>query len=180
MKNEKREYPHFALCGLSCGLCPMYHISENDHCPGCGRPSCVYVKCAKEHGKVEYCGLCPDYPCEKYTKAEPYDSFITCRSVQRDFERLRRDGIEVFRTVLDEKVEILRFLLREYNDGRRKSFFCLAVNLLELEDIKTVKNELEENYDENAPLRERGAQAAGLFRTMADKRGIVLKLNRKK
>ena len=59
-------------------------------------------------------------------------------------------------------------------------FFCLAVNLLELEDIKTVMNELEENYDENAPLRERGAQAAGLFRTMADKRGIVLKLNRKK
>lgn len=34
MKNFNREYAAFALCGLNCGLCPMYHM-ENP-CPGCG------------------------------------------------------------------------------------------------------------------------------------------------
>ena len=28
MKEQTRAEPRFSLCGLNCGLCPMYHISE--------------------------------------------------------------------------------------------------------------------------------------------------------
>lgn len=44
MKEQTRAEPRFSLCGLNCGLCPMYHISETEHCTGCGgagRPSCA-------------------------------------------------------------------------------------------------------------------------------------------
>lgn len=37
MKREyRRSEPLFSQCGLNCGLCPMYHIREESHCPGCG------------------------------------------------------------------------------------------------------------------------------------------------
>ena len=155
MKEQTRAEPRFSLCGLNCGLCPMYHISETEHCTGCGgagRPSCAVQRCAREHGGVEYCFQCTEYPCARYTRAEPYDSFVPHRNVQRDFARAARDGLDAYRAMLEEKEALLRFLLREYNDGRRKSLFCTAVNLLELADV----------------------------RETAAANGICLKLNRKK
>ena len=97
MKEQTRAEPRFSLCGLNCGLCPMYHISETEHCTGCGgagRPSCAVQRCAREHGGVEYCFQCTEYPCARYTRAEPYDSFVPHRNVQRDFARAARDGLD--------------------------------------------------------------------------------------
>jgi len=31
-----------------------------------------------------------------------------------------------------------------YDDGRRKSFFCIAVNLLDLQDLKSVMEQTED------------------------------------
>ena len=45
-------------------------------------------------------------------------------------------GMETYLEELGEKTAILEKLLAGYNDGRRKSFFCLAVNLLELSDCQ--------------------------------------------
>ena len=87
MKEQTRAEPRFSLCGLNCGLCPMYHISETEHCTGCGgagRPSCAVQRCAREHGGVEYCFQCTEYPCARYTRAEPYDSFVPHRNVPLD------------------------------------------------------------------------------------------------
>ena len=53
-------------------------------------------------------------------------------------ERFQKIGSEAYHSEQVQKAEILSFLLKNYNDGRRKSFFCLAVNLLDLEDIKAV------------------------------------------
>lgn len=65
MKEQTRAEPRFSLCGLNWRLCPMYHISETEHCTGCGgagRPSCAVQRCAREHGGVEYCFQCAEYP----------------------------------------------------------------------------------------------------------------------
>lgn len=131
MKEQTRAEPRFSLCGLNCGLCPMYHISETEHCTAAAAravPPARCSGCAREHGGVEYCFQCTEYPCARYTRAEPYDSSVPHRNVQRDFARAARDGLDAYRAMLEEKEALLRFLLREYNDGRRKSLFCTAVN----------------------------------------------------
>lgn len=183
MKNYRRDYPRFSLCGLNCGLCPMYHISEESHCPGCGgegRPSCAVIRCSLEHGGIEYCCQCSEYPCVRYPEEPPLDSFVPSRNIRRDFERLSSGGTGSYKSMMDEKVEILKMLLKNYNDGRRKSFFCTAVNLLELEDCKEVVERIHREIDPEAPFKEQAAQAAGLFQAMADERGISLKLKKKK
>ena len=82
---------------------------------------------------------------------------------------------EDFRAELAEKSRLLTQLLEHYNDGRRKSFFCTAVNLLPAGDTAAVL----ENLDVSLPLKERAAQAVRLLNGTAEARGISLKLNKK-
>lgn len=178
MKDFNRSNPLFSLCGLNCGLCPM---RLDGYCPGCGggkgNQPCATARCSLRHGGIEYCFQCPAYPCETYDSLDEYDSFITHRNRQRDLAKAQETGIDSYQLELEEKIEILKYLLANYNDGRRKTFFCVAVNLLELDDIKTVMSQLAEKT-EPLPLKERAAYAVRLFQSAAEPRGIVLKLRR--
>ncbi len=146
MQPYERPYPLFSLCGLNCGLCPRYHTSGSSQCPECGgpgfsdkHPSCTVLNCAKRHGCITYCFQCTDYPCERYTSPSSMDSFITYKHVIRDLEYARINGLQAYREKLDEKVEILKYLLEHCDDGRHKSRFCTAVNLLDLQDLREIK-----------------------------------------
>jgi len=131
MKEFKRCYTLFSLCGLNCGLCSM-HL--DNYCPGCGggagNQPCAIARCSQQHGGIEFCYLCYEYPCEKYDDIDAFDSFITHRNQLKDFKKVKKIGIETYQSELDEKIKILKYLLVNYNDGRRKSFFCIAINLL--------------------------------------------------
>lgn len=96
-----------------------------------------------------------------------------------DLEKARSIGIAAYAAELDEKVRILKMLLEHYDDGRRKSFFCIAVNLLQLEDIVRVLAQIEDEIQPDACLKEKAAAAAGLFEKMAEKRCLSLKLRKK-
>lgn len=181
MKNYQRQHPCFALCGLNCGLCPIHHM--NNGCPGCGggegHQKCAIVTCSLQHGGVEYCFQCEQYPCEKYSSFAEYDSFLTHQTQSRDFERVREIGLDAYLDELREKVQILERLLAQYNDGRRKSFFCLAVNLLPLRDVRTVMEEIREQEADAMEMKEKSALAVRLFQAMAAERGVLLKLKKK-
>lgn len=177
MKGFNRKNQIFSLCGLNCGLCTM---RLGGHCGGCGNgnQSCKIARCSLEHGGVEYCCECPRYPCEKYEKIDESDSFITHRKRKSDMERLRTIGVNRYNAEQEEKVRLLGYLLSTCNDGRRKTLFCLAVNLLELSDVRTVVDQLKAS--ELPTIKERAVYAAALLQEIADKDGISLKLNRKK
>ena len=62
--------------------------------------------------------------------------------------------------------------------GRQKSPFATAVNLLPLEDLRTIQGQLvAEAMD--LPLKERAKAALTLLQSAADARGISLKLRKK-
>lgn len=184
LKSYQREYTLFSLCGLNCGLCPMHHIDKpSSRCPGCGGEGfqkCQIVACAQNRGGIEYCYLCEKYPCQKYDGIDAFDSFISHRNQLKDFEKAKTIGIDAYQAELKEKTEILQELLKNYNDGRKKTFFCTAVNLLELRDIKDVMKQITDEIKANDPIKEKAGIAVRLFQTMADKRNIMLKLNKKK
>ncbi len=55
-------------------------------------------------------------------------------------EKAKRIGIEQYNLEQQEKKQILSCLLSGYNDGRKKTFFCVAVNLLGLSEPIELKN----------------------------------------
>lgn len=182
MKGFNRKNQLLSLCGLNCGLCPMF---LNKNCPGCGggegNQSCRIARCSMEHGEVEYCCQCKEYPCEKYEHIDDFDSFITHRNRRADLEKVRQFGTEAYNTEQMEKIKILDVLLSGYNDGRKKTLFCVAVNLLNLQELKEALKEIESRPDkETLTLKEKSAFASGVLSEIASRREIDLKLHRKK
>ena len=181
MKNFKRDNLLFSLCGLNCGLCPM---KIDGYCPGCGggagNQSCKIARCSMEHGGIEYCFQCGKYPCEKYEGIDEFDSFITHQKRRTDFERAEEAGIDFYNAEQKQKAGMLCDLLDHYNDGRRKSFYCTAVNLLDLDDVRAVMESIHDGLKpDESTLKERAAAAVKIFREKAGERQIVLKLKKK-
>jgi len=178
----KRQYPLFSACGLNCGLCPRYHTKGDSKCPGCGgknfsakHPSCGVLSCSQRN-MVEYCFLCNEYPCKKYNKWK-IDSFITHQNMMKDFEKTKTIGIKAYQKELNEKIDILNILLSNYNDGRRTNFFCIAINLLKLKDIKNVMKQIEKEIkSKEIIIKEKAKIAVNLFKAMAEKQSIKLEL----
>ncbi len=177
MKGFLRKNLWLSLCGLNCGLCPM---KIDGHCGGCGagNQACALARCSLEHDGVEYCFLCGCYPCEKYDRIDEYDSFITHQRQKADLERVRQTGIERYSAEQEEKARLLARLLKEYNDGRKKTLFCLAVNLLELDDLKKMVSQADKET-QGIPIKEKAAFLAELLQQSAQKSGTILKLRKK-
>ena len=176
MEEFRRENPLFSLCGLNCGLCTM---RIGGHCPGCGQGNrpCRVARCAMRRG-VEYCFECPDYPCELYDHADEFDSFITHLNQRADMEKAREIGVEAYTAEQERKVRLLETLLAEYNSGREKTLFSLAVNLLPAEEVEGVLMEASRETAD-LPLKERARFVAGRLREVAGRRGIELRLRKR-
>ena len=67
---------------------------------------------------------------------------------------MQRIGEEAYNAEQIEKRQILDRLLAEYNDGRKKTLFCLAVNLLPAEVLRTTFKE----GDLEKPLKDRAGE----------------------
>lgn len=185
MEYKTRKYPLFSACGLNCGLCPRYHTNGTSKCCGCAgegfskvHPPCGVLSCCQRKG-IEYCYLCEEYPCKKYDGADLSDSFITHKNQFFDLKKAKQNGIENYKTELDEKVSVLSKLLNDYDDGRRKSFYCIAVNLLELHEVQSVMKQIFNEVSPDVSLKEKAVIAVRLFEEMAEKRGISLQLRKK-
>lgn len=180
MKNFNREYPLLSLCGLNCGLCTM-HIGG--YCPGCGggdgNQSCAIARCSIGQG-VAFCSDCAQYPCTHYDAIDATDSFISTRNMRENLEKVKRMGLDAYRAELDEKIEIAALLLAQYNDGRHKSPFCTAVNLLELARLRTVMDELRAQATDAMTQKEKAALAAAKLNAAAQEQGVCLKMRKKK
>lgn len=96
-------------------------------------------------------------------------------------ERAKTIGIEQYNLEQQEKAQILSYLLSNYNDGRRKNFFCLAVNLLELSEIQEAIKQIQSNDKlSSLPFKEQCLYVVEVFQKIADSRNITLKLIKKK
>ena len=184
MKYKTRDYPQFAACGLNCGLCPRYYTDGESRCPGCAgdgfldvHPTCGILSCCQRKG-LEYCFECMEFPCKKYDSWGDTDSFITHRNYHADMEKAKDFGIEAYKAGLNLKIRILEELLNNYNDGRRKGFYCLAINLLDLVDIDSVMEQIKNEVSSKADIKEKAIATVRLFNSKADERGISLKMRK--
>ena len=185
MEYKQRQYPLFSACGLNCGLCPRYHTDGISKCPGCAgedfsskHPTCGVLSCSQRHG-IEYCYLCDEYPCKKFEGVDNSDSFITHKNQLTDFDKVKNIGLDAYEAELNIKVELLKGLLMNFDDGRRKGFFCIAVNLLDLQDLKSVMEQTKDEIKPDDTLKEKSTTAVRLLQTMAEKRDISLQLRKK-
>lgn len=180
MKGFSRPVTQFSLCGLNCALCTM---NIGGYCPGCGggegNQSCRIARCSLEHGNPCFCFECPLYPCPLFDSFDSCDSFIPHGVRTRDVERMRTIGLAGYLEELEEKRKLLLALIRDFDDGRRKTFFSVAVYLLDLGDLEEVMAEASDpaglgGMDKKA----RAEHVSGLLRRRAAEKKLELRLRR--
>lgn len=138
-----KKYFTLGCCGLDCGLCPRFYTEGSSKCPGCygvdfenKHPSCFFITCCVKKKGLEVCCECNAFPCSKFDKETgETDSFITHRRVIQNQNYIKEHGIIAFIEQQNKRMVLLQTLLKYYNDGYCKSFFCLAASLLSLKSL---------------------------------------------
>ncbi len=178
MENKfRRTDSLFSLCGLNCGLCPMY---VRGNCGGCFTgspcyPTCPIASCSLRHGNVEYCFECSRYPCKRYDGIDLHDSLISHRNQKKDLAKAGQMGIEAYQAELRKKADILSHLLKNFNDGRQDVFYCLAVNMLSLNDLYNITEKADKDSFNMQPAEKMMLMKQMLY-DCAQKRNIPLEL----
>ncbi|MCK4369855.1 MAG: DUF3795 domain-containing protein [Candidatus Lokiarchaeota archaeon] len=185
-----KKYPTVACCGLDCGLCPMYYTKGPSRCPGCcgpdfinKHPSCSIITCCVKKRNFETCAECSEYPCSKINKWDKYDSFISHKVSLSNLEIIKEEGIEQFLTQQKRRIELLELILEEFNEGRSKSFFCIATALLPIDDLEKClgqsKRQIKEEEIDAKDLKAKSKILRDNFTKLANSKSIKLKLKRK-
>jgi hypothetical protein len=177
----KKRYPTIACCGIDCGLCPRYYTEGSSRCPGClgdsfyeKHPSCsILTCCVKKHG-FETCAECPQFSCEKIKEWDRADSFVTHQKSLENLRRIRDTDIEEFAKQQEERITILNKLITEYDDGRSKSYYCLATALLELDDLNEAITQIIENRNNSVDIKQKAKQARSIIEEKAKRKGVEL------
>jgi hypothetical protein len=139
------KHSEVGICGLSCRLCPRYQTDSASRCLGCKSVNrmaagCPFITCAKKVG-VEFCWDCRDsQSCEKWQKhrelGRKYDSFKSYQKLEEDIQFVKEKGIEAFEEQQKIRESLLLGLLREFNEGRSKSYYCIAATVMSIDELK--------------------------------------------
>lgn len=144
-----KKYPTIGVCGLDCGLCPRYYTVGPSKCPGCGgpnfynkHPSCSFITCCVKKKNFETCGECSDFPCTKFKSDEEYKqmeesySYPSNKKVLPNLYFIKEQGIDQFIVQQNKRIQLLNKMLKEFNDGRSKSYFCRIAIFYDLSDLE--------------------------------------------
>ncbi|MBY9003199.1 MAG: DUF3795 domain-containing protein [Candidatus Lokiarchaeota archaeon] len=168
-----KKFPTIACCGIDCGLCPTYYTNGPSKCPGCGgpnfsdkHPSCSILTCCTKNNGFETCADCDNYPCEKLKNWDKADSFVTHKVSFQNLYEIKQNGITNFIEKQILRIKILEMLLDSFNEGRSKSFFCLATTLLPINDLNNFVNKAKKNIEEKGISPEDIRSKAKIIREM--------------
>jgi hypothetical protein len=72
-----------------------------------------------------------------------HDSFVCYQKLEDNLAFIESFGLESFEKDQIQREHLLKVMLGEFNDGRSKSYYCIAATVLKLEElenaIKTAK-----------------------------------------
>jgi hypothetical protein len=186
--NPIKKFPTIACCGLDCGLCPTHYTKGPSKCPGCGgvdffekHPSCSILTCCVKNKKIETCAECHEFPCSKLKSWDVIDSFICHRKSLSNLRDIQSEGIEKFLEHQKKRIKILELLLDEYNEGRSKSFYCIATSLLSIQDLEAALKSGEQKIKDlkSNDLKGKAKIMKDILKEVAVREGIELKLRKK-
>jgi hypothetical protein len=183
----KSKYLEIGVCGLSCRLCPGYVMKTKSRCHGCKtdwrlRGPCSILHCAVKKN-IEFCGDCDESEtCEKWKRhrerGKKFDSFKCYQKLEDDIAFIQKHGLDEFRKSQKVREKLLWKLLDGFNEGRSKSYFCLAATVLDLDELAEAVKEAA-GSSKGLDIKERAKLAHSILDRIAEKKGYYLKLRKK-
>ncbi len=143
-----RSCTEVGVCGLSCRLCPAYYRETKSKCEGCksefrmGAP-CPFHTCAVKKKGIDFCGFCDEGgTCARWGKfrelGKQRDSIVCYQRLEDNINVIQNYGMEEFEKQQKTREKLLRAILTEFNEGRSKTFYCIAATVLEIGELENV------------------------------------------
>jgi len=180
-------YPEIGICGLSCRLCPNYHMTTASRCSGCkseGRMTvgCPFITCAVKKKGIEFCWDCGENgTCQKWKKhrdaGKKNDSFKCYQKLEDDIASIRKNGVVEFERSQKVREQLLQVMLQQFNEGRSKSYFCIAATVLEIAELKEALDTAAQG-SEGLSLKERSRLLHSTLDDIAARKHYNLKLRK--
>ncbi len=153
MNIPQKTYPTIGCCGLDCGLCPRFYTVGPSRCPGCAgpnffnkHPSCSFITCCVRKKNLEVCAECSEFPCSKFKSDEEYQqlegsfSYPSNKKIVPNLNFIKKHGIKKFIARQRSRIKLLETMIKNFDDGRSRSFFCRAAALLDLTSLTSSLN----------------------------------------
>lgn len=143
---------------------------------------CPFITCALKKRGVEFCWDCEEHDtCEKWHKhretGKKGDSFKCYQKLEDDIAFVRKNGIDAFEKIQVAKECLLRTMLEEFNEGRSKSYYCIAATVMETGELEGAL--VQAGKEVPGPDRKERARALhAILDEIAKQKGYLLKLRK--
>jgi hypothetical protein len=179
------KYPRIGICGLACVLCPTQHTDKEGWCGGCKSEKrmavgCPFITCALKRKGLEFCWDCGESAeCPKWKKhiesSRRGDSFVCYQRLEDNISMARKSGVATLASHLLTKEKLLKTMLAEFNEGRSKSYYCIAATVMETGELASAVKEARKR-SKGLCLKEKAKLMHEVLDGIAAKRKYVLKL----
>jgi hypothetical protein len=75
------------------------------------------------------------------------DSFTCYQRLEDDIAYIQKNGVDEFEKAQKIKERVINGMLREFNDGRSKSYYCIAATVLETGELEEALTQARQNSD---------------------------------
>ncbi len=181
-------YPEVGVCGLSCLLCPRHYGEGESRCGGCKDQTrmavgCPFITCAVKRRGIEFCWECGESDsCERWAGhrqyGRAYDTFVCYASLETNITLVRSAGLTAFHQEQSQRAALLTEMLTEFNEGRSKSYYCIAATLLEPSELRRAIESVRQST-EGMDVRARSKALHAALDSLAQKRSLKLALRKR-
>jgi hypothetical protein len=104
---------------------------------------CPFITCAVKKKGIEFCTDCAEgETCERWKGhrlfSQLHDTFVCYQKLEDNIRFIRSHGLQAFEEEQEKREKLLEMMLSRFDDGRSKSFYCIAATVMELEEIRQV------------------------------------------
>ena len=181
------KFHELGVCGLSCRLCPRYHTDAESRCGGCKSEQriavgCPFITCAVKRQGIEFCWDCQDsQTCEKWAHhrdfGRQHDTFKCYQKLEDNISAVFKKGVESFEEQQKTREQLLTEMLDEFNEGRSKSYLCIAATVLDIEELRDALSQAKEK-SAGLVVKDRSRLMHSVIDSIASGKNYCLKLRK--
>jgi len=143
---------------------------------------CSFIRCAIKKKEVEFCWDCEESGiCEKWNKhreaSKHGDSFVCYQKLEDNIRFIQNKSVEAFEKEQQTREHFLKVMLQEFNEGRSKTFYCIASSVLEIEELEYALREAKKQSKE-LTIKEKAKALHQILDNIAERKNYYLKLRK--
>jgi len=143
---------------------------------------CPFITCALKKKGIEFCWQCEESAlCEKWSKhreaSKRVDSFKCYQTLEDDISFIQKNGVNDFQKNQKIREQLLKEMLQNFNEGRSKSYYCIAATVLQIEELNIAL--IQAKKDSNKlDIKDKSKVLHSILDEIAKKKHYLLKLRK--